>query len=134
MRWLLLSSALLCLLAIAGCGSVTTVPDCYYASLAVSPSAATADHAASPPGNSQRFLAWGHGTKEGCFTLQSNLSNVTWSVSDTLAVTISNAQDPTYGLATCVNSTLSPVTVTATLPADKNSGHQITGTATLSCN
>ncbi|MBZ5546874.1 MAG: hypothetical protein LAO22_02765 [Acidobacteriia bacterium] len=60
--------------------------------------------------------------------------DVTWSVSDPVSITISNAQDSTFGTATCITSAPTPVTVTATLPASKNNGRQVVRAATLACN
>ena len=126
-----LTFALSLSLSIAGCG---TSNECSFGSLSVSPRTATADHAAPPPGNSQRFLAFGGDLPSGCAAVTSNLMNVTWSVSDPVNVTISNAQDSTFGTATCIASTPTSVTVTATLPAGKNNGSQVAGEAALACN
>ncbi len=113
---------------LAGCGS-----SCFFGALSVSPPNATADHAAAPPGNQQRFLAFGTDLPPGCAAIASNLPNVTWSVSDQSKVGISNAQDQTFGVATCLGTTTAPVTVTATLPPGLNNGRNATGTATLTC-
>ena len=80
-------------------------------------------------GASQQFLAFGQATA-GCASVASNLTSTQWSVSDQQNVTISNTPGPTYGSATCLDTTAGPVTVTATVPA----GHAtVSGTATLSC-
>jgi len=79
------------------------------------------------------FLAFGGG-RSGCAGTAANLSDVVWSVSDTVNVSISNAQDTTYGVATCVGATSGPVTVTATLPAAKNHGKTVSGSGQLTCN
>jgi len=63
----------------------------------------------------------------------SNLMNVSWSVSDTTNVSISNAKDITFGTATCLGRTSGPVVVTATLPASASSGQAVSGTAALTC-
>lgn len=70
--------------------------------------------------------------------MQSNLTNVTWTVSDTTNASIGNnmtgnPQTDNFGLATCLHSSSTPITVTATLPPGSNSGHMATGTATLNC-
>ena len=70
--------------------------------------------------------------------MQSNLTNVTWSVSDTANASIGNTmtgnpQADNFGLATCLHSSATPITVTATLPSSANSGHTAMGNATLSC-
>ena len=124
--------ALSLVLLFVGCG--TSTRDCLFGSLNVTPPAASADHTAPVPGNSQSFLAWGSNLSPGCGATASNLLNVTWSVSDSTNVTISNAPDSTFGTTTCVHSTPTPITVTATLPASSNKGRQVTGTATLMCN
>ncbi len=134
MKFLAAISTLVVLAAtLAGCHAVVNGGTCRYESLAVSPATATADHAAIPPGNGQQFLAFGRGLTAGCAAVQSNLPNVTWTVSDAVNVTISNAADTTSGVATCKAATAGPVTVTATLPADKNSGLMVSGTGSLTC-
>ena len=104
------------------------------AALNVSPATATADHSAAPPGNTQQFLAF-EVAPPGCVTTQSSSVRVTWSVSDLTNVTIgSTPGSSNYGLATCVDATSGPVTVTANLPASLNAGTAVSGTATLTCN
>src|SRR5580765_6556450 len=115
-----LISSLCLVVPLVGCG--TTAHECMFGSLSVSPTTATADHGVPSPENSQRFLAWGGNLTPGCAATGSNLMEVTWSVSDPVSVTISNAQDSTFGTATCINSTPTPITVTATLPASANHG------------
>ncbi len=57
----------------------------------------------------------------------------TWTVSDTVNVKISSAQDATNGLATCIGTTKSPVTVTALGALTAGGATQMLGTATLTC-
>jgi hypothetical protein len=128
---LVLCTSALFLLLVDGCGGGTG--KCSLSSISVSPATATADHLAVSPTNSQRFLAFGSGLPSGCVSTQSNLTNVTWSVSDTTNVSISNSQDQTFGAATCLGATSAPVTVTATLAADLHNGQSVSGTATLTC-
>ena len=107
---------------------------CFFNSVNVSATASsTADHSAIAPGNQVHFVAFGSGLTAGCVAAQSNLMNVTWSVSDAPNVTISNAKDTTFGVATCVNASNGPVTVTATLPSDLNNGTTAKGTSTMTC-
>ena len=98
----------------------------------VSPQNATIDHTASSPGNSQRFFSFATASP-GCVAPMSNLMNVSWSVSDTKNVSISNAKDTTFGTATCLGPTPGPVTVTATLPASANHGRAVSGAGSLRC-
>ena len=121
---------LVALLLLQGCGSFS---GCFYSNLGVNGSAQSADHTSVPPGNTIVFLAFGSGTNKGCSSTQANLTNVTWSVSDTQNVSISNAKDQTFGHATCLHATSSPVTVTATLPSDLNNGVTATGSSTMTC-
>jgi hypothetical protein len=130
--------ALLALAVLAGCGGT----DCSsLMAVSVSPEAATADHSAVPPGNAVQFFAFGV-APSGCFVPamgtespipQSSLHDVTWSVSDPANVSISNTHDATFGTATCLAAAPDAVTVTAGLPADKNHGKALAGTAILNC-
>ena len=93
---------------------------------AVTPPNAMADHSATAPGNQAQFsLA---STVEGNCPLVADSLGV-WSSSDSANTTISN-QAPTQGLATCLNSTSTPVTI-----SNKSTvrGHSFTP-ATLTCN
>jgi len=122
------------LLFIAGCGAHSTPPNCpTQPTLGILPLSATADHNLTPPGNTQQFTA--ELTPAGCAIplIVRPLTNVVWSLSDNTNAKISNAQDMTYGIATCTGTSTLPVTVTATLPADQNQGTQATATATLVC-
>lgn len=128
--WLCSAVCFLFSLLAAGCGGHTTPPDCSLQQITVSPLSATANHLSSP-GNTQQFLAFGMASP-GCAVIQSNLTNVTWSVSDTTNVSISNVHDITFGVATCKAATAGPVTVTASMPSAK--GGNIVATASLTCN
>jgi len=129
-----LISFCLCLLTLEqGCGSGSAVL-CFFTTVNVSATtSSTADHSAIAPGNQVHFNAFGSGLTAGCVASQSNLTNVTWSVSDPADVSISNAGDPTYGTATCLHATPGAVTVTATLPSDLNSGKVATGISSMTC-
>jgi hypothetical protein len=127
--------SLMCFAVASGCGNGgdPDPPSCSpLPALRISPQTATIDHNASPPGNSQRFFAFAV-SSPGCAVPLVNFTNVSWSVSDNTDVSISNTQGSTFGTATCVNATPSPVTVTATLPASANSGKAASGTASLTC-
>jgi hypothetical protein len=129
---------LLLLLSIAGCGGHSIPNDCpIQPTLGVSPSSATADHNGTTPGNSVQFTAeLGYfNAPQGC-AIPANirqLTNVVWALSDNTNAKISNAQDMTFGVATCTGTSSLPITVTASLPADQNQGTQATATATLIC-
>jgi len=120
-------------IVLVSCGTAGT--KCHFSSLNVSASGpTTADHTAVPPGNKVHFSAFGMSQQSECGSTQANLTNVTWSVSDTANVSISNTQDITFGDATCLKATSGPITVTATLPSDLNNGFAASGTATMTCN
>lgn len=109
--------------ALVNCGGTV----CSFQSLNLSPTTASIS-----VGTSQQFLAFGNSRPMGCAAAASNLSTVTWSVSDAVNTTLSN----TNGTATvtCVGHTSTSVTVTATLSSAQNHGHTITGAASLTCN
>lgn len=116
------------LVATMGCGG-TNSPDCGVIGLNVSPSAATVNHAAAPPGNSQTFSAtFQFKNSPGCPAVTAALVNSNWTVSDP-SVHLSAAQ-ATQVTATCTAAVASPVTVTAT----QASGGTFTGKASLTCN
>ena len=110
------------------CGGVAVNPACV-TGIHVSPPTASADHLLPAPGNQQQFLAFADAAP-GCPAFQSNLTIVSWSVSDTQNASISNVQDASYGTATCKNATNNPVTVTAMLSAG---GQMLSGSASLTC-
>ena len=115
----------------AGCGG-HSAPDCSIAvALFVAPNVATADHLAAAPGNKISFVG-GNVLPDGCPPQPGPLRlDLKWSVSDSTNVSIGNTPNVDYGVATCINTTPSPVTVTATGP-NKN-GATIAGTASLAC-
>jgi hypothetical protein len=128
------SPSLLSLLLIAlsaGCGG-HSAPDCSVAmALFVAPDAATADHLAAAPGNKITYVG-GNIPPAGCPPQPSPLRlDLKWSVSDSTNVSIGNTPNVDYGVATCINATPAPVTVTASGP--NGLGATITGTATLTC-
>ena len=108
---------------LVSCGGV----HCSFSTLSVSPPSA-----AISVGSSQQFTAFGGGLSNGCAAVASNLTNVSWTVSDTNNVSVTN----TNGIATvkCLGATQGSVTVTATLPASANKGHSLNATGSLTCN
>ncbi len=124
----------LCMVSI-GCGSDV----CPVVGIAITPSSGTADHSAPPLGNRQHFFATAQVLGTPACSRSSSasdaqhiniLTDVAWSVSDPVNVTIGNTQGPTFGTATCIRATAGPVTVTAQ-GLGKFSG--FTATATLVC-
>ncbi len=127
----LLTVCILLLILLAGCGGNTN-SQCKIFSINVSPSAATADHNAASPGNSQQFAAFVASGQSGCAFAQSNLTNVIWSVSDPVNVSIGSVQGPSFGLATCKAAASGAVTVTGTL--NQTDFAPVKATASLTCN
>ena len=123
---------LLLVLASTGCGGKSSSVDCSVAlSLDVAPQSATADHAAAPPGNKASFVG-ANSVVPGCIPTPGPIRlDLKWSVSDTVNTSIGNTPNLDYGVATCINATPAPVTVTAT--GTNKLGATITGTATLAC-
>jgi hypothetical protein len=110
-----------------GCGGGS--PDCGASGLNVGPSAATVNHAAAPPGNSQVFSAsFQFKNNPGCPAITAALVNSNWTASDP-SVQLS-APQAIQVTATCTAGVALPVTITAT-PV---SGEMFTGKATLTCN
>jgi hypothetical protein len=102
-RWLL-PLLLLCAL-IATCGGSSS--DTCMITTAINPQNATADHSATVPGNELQFSL--SSTVKGNCPLVPDFVGV-WSTSDPVNTTISN-QAPTQGLATCLNTTPTAVTI-----------------------
>jgi hypothetical protein len=124
---------LLVVIVSAGCGGTSQrQPDCSVAvGLGVAPNNATADHAAAPPGNKVPFVA-SDTLPVGCIPTPGPIRfDLKWSVSDTVNTKIGNTPNVDYGVATCINATPAPVTVTAT--GANRLGNTITGTAILAC-
>jgi len=122
---------LLLVIVIAGCGGKTKPVDCTPVSLDVAPQSATADHAAAAPGNKISYVA-SNSVRPGCIPTPGPIrTDLKWSVSDAVNTTIGNTPNVDYGVATCINATPSPVTVTAAGP--NGVGTTITGTGTLAC-
>jgi len=120
---------MLCLAA-AGCGGSNS--KCFIEGISVSPGSATVDHAALPPGNTQQFAAFATSVPKGCVVAQSNLTNVIWSVSDPVNVSIGSTPGPSFGIATCKAATAGAVTVTGTL--NQADFAPVSAAASLTCN
>jgi hypothetical protein len=76
--------------------------------VAIVPVNATADHKAPQPGNQAKFSIVSS-VKGMCPMMPDRIG--TWTISDTANATISS-QSPTDAVATCLNATGSPITVT----------------------
>ncbi len=127
-------ASLLVFLAGVGCGGTMQSQSCNATALSISPPAATANHAATAPANQQQFSA-APVLPTGCTPPPLPLDFATWSVSDPVNVSISNANDSTRGTATCIGATAGPVTVTAMANDTRLAGGAtVSGTATLTCN
>lgn len=122
---------LLLVIVCVGCGGHSQ-PDCSTAvALGLLPASATADHAAAAPGNKVSFIGFDT-LPNGCIPTPGPIrQDLKWSVSDTVNTTIGNTLNVDYGVATCINTTPAPVTVTAT--GTNRLGAMISGTATLAC-
>jgi hypothetical protein len=118
---------------LTGCGGS---PDCTVTALSITPPSATASHVAAPPGNKVLFIGTDNKSTEpsGCAISQvvAIRTDLKWTASDAVNVTIGNTQGVDYGVATCNNATTQPVTITATGPNAKNA--TISGAASLTCN
>ena len=116
------------LVSTIGCGG-TSSPDCGPSGLNVGPSATTANHAATSPGNSQVFSAsFQFKNSPGCPAITAALVNSNWTASDP-SVQLSAPQS-TQVTATCTAAVATPVTITAT----QAGGQMFTGKASLTCN
>jgi hypothetical protein len=104
---------------------MNTVQNCNATVLTISPAAGTADHTAMPPGNQVSFSGMEQ-YPSGCEQPQV-LPLLGWSTSDTTNTSIiSGPSNP--GVATCLNATSQPATITGSLPDGS-----LKGTATLTC-
>jgi hypothetical protein len=95
---LLLSSFFL----LEGCGGYGSTGACQITAV-ITPPNASADHSAVPPGNQAQFSLQSS-VSGNCPYIADKLG--TWSTSDPANTTISN-----QGLATCVNATATPATI-----------------------
>jgi len=111
--------AMLFLALAAGCGNSVV---CVIVAT-VEPASATADHSAPPPGNQVQFSTV-QKTNGDCVCALV-ITQASWTTSDPVNTSISDA-----GLATCLNATPSPATISYT---GTECGKSFTP-ATLTCN
>jgi len=100
----LLSLVLMCAL-MAACGGISS--NRCVVTTAIAPVNATADHSATAPGNDVQF-SLSSTVKGNCPLIPDSIG--VWSTSDPVNTTISN-QALTQGLATCLNATSTPATI-----------------------
>lgn len=119
-----------------GCGSAAP-PFCSQVILAqVSPASAGADHAAASPANQVQFaitgrVVQGRANAAGCIAHPLAQAPV-WTSSDPVDAPIVSTPDG-GGLATCLNPTLTPVTIGVTQQDGEGNIQGTSGTVTLSC-
>jgi hypothetical protein len=82
--------------AAAGCGGSSSVNNCDLTALSIAPQTATASHTAAAPGNQQQFIA-SPVIPKGCIPPPLPFAFATWSVSDSVNVSISNLKDQNNG-------------------------------------
>lgn len=117
------------LLATVGCGGQGFAPpSCGVTGLNVTPSTATADHAAAAPGNSQIFGAsFQFKNNPGC-AVPADAVLFNWAASDP---SVHLSSSPSFAVtATCTAAVTNPVTIAAT----PGNGQDFTGRGTLTCN
>lgn|SRR5581483_5216170 len=123
---LLLSAALL----LSCGGNANTSQNCGPIALTVSPANGMADHTAIAPGNQVQYSGMEQ-YPPGCVVpaaVPSLVPVLTWTTSDTVNTSITNAPGAAPGVATCINATPQPATITGSLPDGS-----LKGTATLTC-
>ena len=119
------------LLILCGCGN----PPCNTTwGVEVSPTSATANHTAAPPGNQTQFIGVASPVaRAGCaIPALAARQFATWSNPDPAAIQISSAFDTTNGLAVCKAATNGAVTLTGTFTEHLPSS--VTKTVQLTCN
>ncbi len=117
-----------------GCGGNSGMTCNLTWELQMSPTSATVNHSAPPPGNQTQFVAIAAPTAHaGCGVPQVVAREyATWSNPDPAAIQISSADDLTNGTAVCKAPTDGPVTLTGTF-SQMVSG-PATKTVQLTCN
>ena len=106
-------------------GSSNSSQNCTPTSLTISPANGSADHTLMSPGNQVQYSGMEQ-YPPGC-AVPAPLPVLTWTTSDTTNTSIGNGTS-NPGLATCINATPAPATITGSLPDGS-----LKGTATLSC-
>jgi hypothetical protein len=111
---------------LASCGGNAMMnKDCNPTAVTINPASGSADHAAAAPGNQVQYSGMLQ-YPTGC-AVPAILPVLSWSTSDTTDTTISSGTT-NPGVATCVNATTQPATITGVV-----SNLNMKGTATLSC-
>ena len=97
----------------------------------ITPTAGSADHAGMAPANQQQFQAQAvlPPTVQGCI-YNNVISSLQWTSSDTVDIQLAANQQTGSVVATCVNATETPATISVT---QYRGGITGTGTATLTC-
>jgi len=115
-------------LGLVECGNSTDDPSATcQITAAVTPASSTADHAQAAPANQAQFSAQAS-VSGNCPLIPDRLG--AWTTSDPAAVTLTrDSQNPMHALATCVNATATPATISYSGTAR---GRQFTS-ATLAC-
>ena len=109
---------------LAGCSAMTSGGSCVV-NASVTPSSAMADHTAPAPGDQVLFTTVVQQVSGACPQV---VTAGSWTTSDPVNTAISN-QSPSQGMATCLNATSSPATISYTGTAE---GHSYTP-AMLTC-
>jgi hypothetical protein len=123
--------------AAIGCGGNGTIGgNCSLSTvIAVSPTSATANHAAVPPGNQVQFIGIGRYTAPpGCAApALAWIAYATWSNPDPTDIQINSATDSTNGTAACKAATNGAVSLTGLFPTSGNPPQSITQSVQLTC-
>jgi hypothetical protein len=131
MTWQVIAAGwLMCaVLLLTACGGNATPNGCIQ-SIDIEPGPAAADHTASPPGNQVTFRATLLNQGSNCPLRPTVIGDVdaNWATSDTVNTAITNQKTDvgTNGLATCVNATANPVTITASTAGGLKSSTTLT--------
>jgi hypothetical protein len=122
------------LAVLSGCAAHPTMMPCEVTvEVQVSPTSATVDHGAKPPGNQTQFKGLARPTAPaGCPVPEWVASTyATWSNPDPADIQISSANNSTNGTAVCKAPTNGPVTLTGTFTQGLSS--PATKTVQLTC-
>lgn len=110
----LIVGLLVAITVVCGCAGNASIGCSDSIVLTVSPSSATADHSAAPPGNQVQFIGVVRYTAPpGCAApALAVIAFATWSNPDSADIAISSANDSTNGTAVCKAPTNGAVTLT----------------------
>jgi hypothetical protein len=121
------ASLLLILLLCQGCGGgflFISTDGCAVVAVRISPQTAIADHNSLPPGNTVVFSFFQTTSPPACsVTVQA----VVWTTSDPSVAVVNNG-----GAVRCVDSSTTPVTITADVTS--TNGSQMMASGALTCN